>query len=409
MAAGARRWSLVSLALIGLGGAASGYLLFRSWDIMAGGAIGRLDVCSTIFGRDCDATLQSASSWQLGIPLAGWGVVYYCTLAALLALAWWLGPAFRAEAMFAALLLAAAGAGVSLVLAGQVLSGRASHCPLCLLVQLVNFALLPALKLHSGLSRRELREMTLGGFRYLFGGNEAAAGSAPWKVVGLFAAALVGVVAYQWVFVETALRRAAASADVTPEQALRDYQSAVRHELAIDDADPRLGPADATVQLVVFISFQCPACADLAGSIRTFPDEFGPRFCLVVKHFPLSSACNPALRVDKQPRSCEAARAAVAAQAQERFWPMHDALLQADLSAEDALRRIAGEAGLDVTRFEADRAAPAALGKVTEDIELARRLGVSETPAVFLNGRRVQHFSPAVLRLLITHELTGKK
>ena len=409
MAAGTTRWSLVGLVLIGLGSAASGYLLVRSWDLMAGGAMGRLDVCSTVFGRGCDATLQSASSWQLGIPLAGWGIVYYCTLAALLALSWWLGAAFRAEALLAALLLAALGAGISLLLAGLVLVGWAPHCPLCLIVQLANLALVPALKKASGLTVRELRELAGGGCRYLLGRTAAAESSAPWKVVGFFAAALVGVVAYQWVFVETALRRSAASAGVTPEQALREYQSAARQDLVIDATDPRLGPPDAPVQLVVFISFQCPACADLARSLRPLPEEFGPRLCLAVKHFPLSSACNPALRVDKQPRACEAARAAVAAQAQGQFWPMHDALLKADLSAEDALPRIAREAGLDLARFKADLAVPATAAKVQSDVELARRLGVAETPAVFLNGRRVQHFSPEVLRFLIVHELAAQR
>ncbi len=38
------------------------------------------------------------------------------------------------------------------------------------------------------------------------------------------------------------------------------------------------------------------------------------------------------------------------------------------------------------------------------DIELGHRLGVDETPAIFINGRRVGEFNLAVLEAVINHE-----
>jgi protein-disulfide isomerase/uncharacterized membrane protein len=398
-----RSWLGLAICSLGLGSAVSVYLLHRSWELLVAGAPGHFDVCSTVFGRGCDATLRSGASWLLGIPLAGWGLVFYCTLAALLALGWWLGNDFRAESLVAALLLSGLGAVASVLLGMLMAAGWAPLCPLCLLVHAINLVLVVALKQSGGLTFVQLRRFAAAGWRFALGRDEDAATARPWKVVAFLAAGLVGVIAYQWIFVESALRRVAP--DVTPAEAIREFQSAARHELPMEATDPRLGPADAPLRLVVFFSFQCPACADLSREIRTLPEEFHSNLCLVAKHFPLGPDCNPVVRTAGHPRACEAARAAVAAQAQGRFWPLHDALLQADWSTTESLSPLARAAGLDLARFEADRADAATASKVQADIELGRRLGVAETPAVFLNGRRVREFSPATLRLLISHEL----
>ncbi len=398
-------WRLVGLTLTGLGLVVSGYLLMRTWGLLAERGPGVIDVCSAVFGTGCDATLLSASSWQLGIPLAGWGVVFYCTLAGLQVLASWLGAAFKGEATLAALLIAILGAGISVVLAAGMLAGWAPLCPLCMVVHANNLALVPILKRSCGRTTRELLQAAGSGLKYLVGREPQGMTDAPWKVVGFIAAGLIAVVAYQWVFIETALWRAAATADPQPAEVLRAYRSTPKQDLSIDADDARLGPADAPVQLIVFLSFQCPACGTFAKELRPLSEEFGDKLCVAIKHFPLGTACNPALQTDKQPRSCEAALAAEAARRQGQFWPIHDALFESDLEAGDgALVRIAQSIGLDMARFEADRAAPLALAKVKRDIEIATRLGVTETPAVFLNGRRVHHFIPAALRVIITQE-----
>ena len=108
MTSTARR-RMLCLSLLGLGSLVSAYLLARSFALVATRVSDAIDVCSAIFGTGCDEALLSAASWQLGIPLAGWGVVYYVTLACLLVMAWALGEAFELEATLGALLLSAAG------------------------------------------------------------------------------------------------------------------------------------------------------------------------------------------------------------------------------------------------------------------------------------------------------------
>ena len=96
------------LVLLSVGVIVSGYLLYRHFAIADVSVQSGADFCSAVFGTGCDEALQSPLAVQLGLPLAGWGLVYYGTLASLLLLGWTIGDTFRFEATTAAFLLALA-------------------------------------------------------------------------------------------------------------------------------------------------------------------------------------------------------------------------------------------------------------------------------------------------------------
>src|SRR5262249_37194394 len=106
--------------------------------------------CSILMGKSCDGALQSPMSKQLGLPLAGWGIVFYGTLAALLLLGWFLGDAFGFESALAALMLSAAGAVLSALLLVSMLVSAAPFCPMCAGVHVINFLLVPCYKRLAG-------------------------------------------------------------------------------------------------------------------------------------------------------------------------------------------------------------------------------------------------------------------
>src|SRR5690606_3507258 len=102
------------------------------------------------------------------------------------------------------------------------------------------------------------------------------------------------------------------------------------------------------------------------------------------------------LPLPNPPLARPAAKAALAAHRQGKFWEMHDALFDqgGTLEAGD-LERIAEELGLDMQRFEQDREDPAIEAMIAEDEALARELGVTGTPASFVNGRFLGGAQPA--------------
>ena len=342
------RWRLLCLTLIGLGLAISSYLLARTFALLSNHA-DQIDVCSAVFGASCDSALLSLTSWQLGIPLAGWGVVYYGTLASLLVLGWVLGDAFEPEATLGMLLLAMAGAFGSLLLTVSVFTGRAPLCPLCLAVHALNLGLLPVLWRLSGRTARQLLTALRAGGKYLLSGQIDEPLQARWKVIGFVSAALFAIVMYQWVLVQSERRAVATGGGLDPRQVVAAYASTSKQDVSIDEDDPRLGPAEVPVHLVVFSDFQCPACRAFAQRTQYLRDQFPGKLAIIFKHYPLGTGCNRAVRINRHPQACQAAWAAEAASLQGKFWPFHDSLFASNLDAsEDTIRWLAEEAELDL-------------------------------------------------------------
>ncbi|MBK6917598.1 MAG: thioredoxin domain-containing protein [Deltaproteobacteria bacterium] len=152
-----------------------------------------------------------------------------------------------------------------------------------------------------------------------------------------------------------------------------------RMRVDYDADDAMTGATTPLVTIVEFSDFECPFCGRLAeqlsGVLARYPDDVR----LVFKQFPL------AMHAHAEP----AARAAVAAGAQGKFWEMHDRLF-ADRSklGDDDLLAHAEAIGLDRTAFATALAAPATGARVREQMQEGSVLELSSTPTFFVNGRK---------------------
>jgi protein-disulfide isomerase len=144
------------------------------------------------------------------------------------------------------------------------------------------------------------------------------------------------------------------------------------------DGSPARGPDAAQVTIVEFADFECPFCQRLAPEIDLLVGKRPDKVRFVYKFMPLSM----------HPRGEPAARAAIAAQAQGKFWEMHHQLFASGGHLEDGdLEGYAKAIGLDLARFRADVQAPATKARLDADRKLADDLGVKGTPTIYINGR----------------------
>jgi protein-disulfide isomerase len=103
---------------------------------------------------------------------------------------------------------------------------------------------------------------------------------------------------------------------------------------------------------------------------------------VVVKQFPLTSI---------HPFAQPAALAALAAQDQGKFWPVHDLLFKAGAQLNDqTIRQAAETAGLDMAAFDRSVKDPRIAAAVERDLKDGVEAGVRGTPSIFVNGRLVQ-------------------
>jgi protein-disulfide isomerase len=143
---------------------------------------------------------------------------------------------------------------------------------------------------------------------------------------------------------------------------------------------PSKGPADAPLTLVLFSDFQCPFCKRVEPTLAALEKQYGGKLRIVWKNYPLPFHENAA----------PAAEAAMAADAQGKFWPMHDKLFENNTALDRAsLEKYAQELGLDMARFKADLDAHKYRARIEADTREGSAVGVDGTPASFINGRKI--------------------
>jgi protein-disulfide isomerase len=153
-----------------------------------------------------------------------------------------------------------------------------------------------------------------------------------------------------------------------------------RLAVAVTADDHAQGRPDAAFVLVQYGDYECPFTKRSLEHVEVVRAELGATLLWVFRNFPLTEI---------HPHALQAAEAAEAAGAQERFWEMHAALFrnQKALSGAD-LHRYALEIGLDSEAFDTDLGGGAHLERIRADFDGGVRSGVGGTPTFFTNGRR---------------------
>lgn len=172
----------------------------------------------------------------------------------------------------------------------------------------------------------------------------------------------------------------------------RHLVSALADEIYLDESSPVTGREDATLTIVEFFDYQCGYCRHVAPLVAQLLDE-NTDLRLVYKEFPVLG-----------PESVLAARAALAARAQDKYSVFHDALMAAENSlSQDSIMAIAKSAGLDVEQLARDMDDPEIDAILARNYRLARRLDIRGTPAFVFNGELIRGApSYAMLSRLVT-------
>jgi protein-disulfide isomerase len=146
------------------------------------------------------------------------------------------------------------------------------------------------------------------------------------------------------------------------------------------DGDPVRGLPSAKVTIVEFSDFQCPYCAKASVEVKLILNKYPKDVRFFFKQFPL----------DIHSQAAVAAEAALAAQAQGKFWEMHDKLYENFRSISRVrILEWAQQVGLDVTRFKKDLDSHKYLARVTAEEKQGEDAGVAGTPTFYINGKKL--------------------
>lgn len=183
----------------------------------------------------------------------------------------------------------------------------------------------------------------------------------------------------------------AAQADRRAEQARAIAAHA--EQLFRDPADAFKGNPQGRVVLVEFFDVRCGFCRQLHPTMEELlRRESDVR--VVLKDLPILG-----------PNSLLAARALVAAQRQNQYVALYDALLRLrEEPTEAVIRREAERLRLDWARLRRDMDDNAVLARIDRNLSLARALGVEGTPAIIGGTELV----PGAVDLATLQQLTAR-
>lgn len=152
------------------------------------------------------------------------------------------------------------------------------------------------------------------------------------------------------------------------------------NSIPVEKRDHILGSPNTVATLLEYGDYECPYCGRAHHEVKRLLAEVGDQVRFSFRNFPLSEI---------HPHALPAALAAEAAGLQDKFWEMHNLILenQRTLAAEN-LVAYAEFLGLDLERFARDMESPEIAEKVRDDFMSGVRSGVNGTPTFFVNGQR---------------------
>lgn len=159
---------------------------------------------------------------------------------------------------------------------------------------------------------------------------------------------------------------------------------------------PSKGPAKATATIVEFSDLQCPHCKEAQPTVdKLLAEEPGARF--VFQQFPL-------------PMHNWAAKAAgyadcVGRSSNEAFWKFVEGTYaeQANITesnADEKLTEIADKSGVKGSDMAACAVKPDTKTRIDQSIALGQAVGVTGTPTLFINGRRIGNVAQVPMEIL---------
>ncbi|MCU1307088.1 MAG: oxidoreductase [Acidobacteriaceae bacterium] len=165
-----------------------------------------------------------------------------------------------------------------------------------------------------------------------------------------------------------------------------DPFASARTKLDAEVGGPSRGAQNAPVTLVEFSDLQCPYCKTAQPIIDKLIAE-SANAKLIFQAFPLPM--HPWAKKAAEYADC------VAQQNQGAFWKFINSVYDAqsditEATADEKFKSLATAAGVDAAKASACSTQPGTAARIEKSMDLGKEVGVSGTPTLFINGRKVQ-------------------
>ena len=173
------------------------------------------------------------------------------------------------------------------------------------------------------------------------------------------------------------------------------------------------GPSDASVTIVKFSDFECPACKMGAQGLHPVLSQYKSKVRFVFKNHPLDNACNRAISRPMHHHACELARIGLCAQASGKFESIYETLFEnqeelAKAQASEIYSILKSHGVTNADELKACAGSPETTAKLSKQIEEGLSLGIASTPTFYVNGIKVEGGLPTPAWKVLIERLSQK-
>ena len=194
----------------------------------------------------------------------------------------------------------------------------------------------------------------------------------------------------------------------------RKYESLPKKDLPIAHS-PYKGAEDPVLTITEFADFLCAHCKQASLRLKEILKKYNNSIRVVFKHYPLDQECNKNINRKFHEGSCKIAYLGhcVTQQNVGAFWKVHDGVFgkleewsTKGKALESDFNAIVRRSGVNIANASACLKKPSTKKTIQSDIELGDSVGVTGTPAIFINGKRVNSLpNDYFFEKLLTYEI----
>ena len=162
---------------------------------------------------------------------------------------------------------------------------------------------------------------------------------------------------------------------------------------------PTKGNPSSRVKIVEFADYQCGHCRSAFKIVKDVVEKLKGSVQFTYMDFPLHG---------EEGASFEHAVAAACADEQGKYWEFHDEVFTAPKLDATTPLLIAKKVGLDERRFTTCLNGENGRAKVKKAYNEGLRIGISGTPSIYINGKKISSYSPEILTAEINAALDAK-
>jgi protein-disulfide isomerase/uncharacterized membrane protein len=413
------RTPYIILILLAIG--LSGYLLVHHVKITEGIQTG-VSICSISKNLDCDVVARSQYSTLLGIPVASFGLVFYLTLLGIVLFGRAKCGVSREQFNSVMLFFSVLTLPPTFYLLYLMSSVIGSYCIFCAMLDFINILLViiairaieagqkPVTVFITGARQVVLLVCNAFFLKSCARVTRIKAISVVMTLLALFLTVyFLPQYLSRYVFAE---QKREQEMQLKVELQSWSHQwnklqpSSVRYIATYpkENADFIKGPLSASISIVEFADFQCPHCRRASYYLDQLVKKYNPQLNVVFKNYPLDSSCNGYMGHAGHPSSCLSAYIAICAGFEDSalFWEAHDELFDLGFYNEASLEKLYSELALNKSLADCSKD-PAVISRVRSEVELANKLEVQGTPALFVysKGKLLRVKNPLLLEPVI--------